>query len=436
MQTPAAPRQCRPPRRAHQLVIAVVAMLLATALPALSTSGAAAPTSNPETAGQYAAGWLARQLDAGIPMQSFGSGDWGVTLDAAISLAATETGATQLDAVWAALVAARETVINPFGTGDQPGRLARIILLAHAIGEDPTAVGTGPGNDLVARLLATETTSGPDEGLFGDPTTQSPTYDGAFRQGYSLAALSAVGQTASAASTAWLENQQCPDGSWMPYRAEVAAGVLAPCAFDPVGFVGPDSNSTAAAINGLVYQLPASAAIGSGASWLATVQNADGGWGLFPGDPSEPSSVALVWQALVHAGNGTDPAYLNKSATPLQTLLSFQLGCTSVEADRGALTYPGSNDAPNTFSTAQATPALAGVPLVFGPVNAASTSPVVDCTVPTTTTTTTVTTTTTSTAVPSTTSTTIATTTTTTPRTSAPGSVAAAGAARPISFAG
>ena len=375
-------------RRVRQAGAAVVAMTLATVLPALSPSAAAPPTADPATAGDYAAGWLAREIDKGIPMVNFGSPDWGVTLDAALSLAATETGAAQLQAIWTALVADRDTVIDPFASGDQPGRLARMVLLAHALGEDPTAVGTGPGADLVARLLATETTSGPDTGLFGDPATVSPTYDGAFRQGWSIAALVAVGTTPSAATWQWLVDQQCGDGSWMPYRAEVSPGVLEPCAFDAVAFVGPDTNSTAAAINGLEATAQGATAVDDGAAWLATVQGPDGGWGLFPGDPSEPSSTALVWQALVQAGFGGDAAYLSKSATPLQTLLSFQLGCTSPEEERGALTYPGTNDAPNAFSTAQATPTLAGVPLEFGPVTPTADAPVVDCSVPTTTTTT------------------------------------------------
>ena len=408
-------------RRVRQWCAALVVAALSTTALSFATTSAAPPTDDPATAGDYAAGWLARQLDADIPLINFGSPDWGVTLDAAISLAATETGATQLDAVWAALVADRDTVVDPFGSGDQPGRLARVILLAHALGESPTAVGTAPGADLVARLLATQSPSG----LFGDPVTLSPDYDGAFRQSYSIAALVAAGETVPASATQWLLDQQCDDGSWMPFRAEASPGVLEACAFDSVAFVGPDTNSTAAAINGLDAAGVGATAIDDAAAWLATVQNADGGWGLFPGDASEPSSTGLTWQALVGTGFGTAPEFLGGSATPLETLLSFQLGCTSPAEERGALTYPGSNDAPNTFSTAQATPALAGVPVVFGPVTAAGSVPVVDCSVPTTT----------STTAP--TSTTVAPTPTTAPAPSAsPASAAAGTAARPISFVG
>jgi hypothetical protein len=85
----------RQPSRGRLLVrtgVALAVTLLAVLLAPIAPSSAAPPTNDPETAGGFAAGWLASQLDAGIPMQNFGSPDWGVTLDAAISLAATETG--------------------------------------------------------------------------------------------------------------------------------------------------------------------------------------------------------------------------------------------------------------------------------------------------------------------------------------------------------
>ncbi|CAN5582994.1 hypothetical protein BH10ACT3_BH10ACT3_03350 [soil metagenome] len=400
-----------------QAAAAMLVAVLAVALPSTSPLGAAPPTTDGTTAAGLGAGWLAGQIDDGIPIQNFGSGDWGATLDAALALVAANVGSAQVDAVWAAMVADRDTVADPFSSGDQPGRLARMILLATAIGEDPTAVGTGPGADLVTRLEALEQTSGADTGLFG---TDSPTYDGAYRQGYALAALRGAGVTTDAAATDWLVDQQCADGSWMPYRSNLAT----PCAFDAVNFVGPDSNSTAAALTGLAAQAPASAAIAGGVTWLTTVQNTDGGWGLFPGDVSEPSSIALVWQSLIATGTSGDARFASKSATPLQALLTFQLGCTSPEADRGAFTYPGSNDAPNAFSTGQAVPGAAGVAFPLAPSTPTAAVPVVDCSVPTTTTTTTTT--------PSTPTTAATVTTTIAPS----GAVRASGAARPLTFAG
>ena len=115
--------------------------------------GAAAPTDDGPTAAAYGTAWLADRLDEQIPMENFGSPDWGVTLDAALGMAAAGSGGAQIDAVWAALVADRDAAVSPGGI-ESPGRLARAILLAEATGADPRAVGAEPGADLVARLQA------------------------------------------------------------------------------------------------------------------------------------------------------------------------------------------------------------------------------------------------------------------------------------------
>ena len=60
------------------------------------------------TAAGYGAAWLADRLDEQIPMENFGSPDWGVTLDAALGMAAAGSGGEQIDAVWASFVANRD----------------------------------------------------------------------------------------------------------------------------------------------------------------------------------------------------------------------------------------------------------------------------------------------------------------------------------------
>ena len=60
-----------------------------------------------------------------------------------------------------------ESNVDPYvtaGGADGPGQLALLILDAGGVGGEPQSFG---GTDLVARLLATEQTSGPDAGLFG-----------------------------------------------------------------------------------------------------------------------------------------------------------------------------------------------------------------------------------------------------------------------------
>ena len=123
----------------------------------LATSPApSARTAHPgrPQAAAYGAAWLAAQLDQQIPMINFGCPDWGVTLDAGLSLAATGSGGEQLDAVWAALVADRDAAR---GTGD------RRRLAGPAGPRDPAGRGhrrgppcgrRDPGADLVARLVA------------------------------------------------------------------------------------------------------------------------------------------------------------------------------------------------------------------------------------------------------------------------------------------
>jgi LPXTG-motif cell wall-anchored protein len=369
----------------RRVVGALAATTTAVAVVVGAVSGpvaAAPPTADGPTAAAYATAWLAQQLDAQIPMQNFGSPSWGVTLDAALGMAAAGSGGEQLDAVWAELLANRETVVGSGGI-DDPGRLARVILLAVATGRDPRSVGAAPGNDLVARLQALRQASGPDTGLFGP---QNPTYDGAYRQGYALAALVAAGVEPEASSVEWLLAQQCgPEadgGAWMPYRSDLSV----PCAVDAEMFVGPDTNATAAAITGLTSVGAGAAAVETGLDWLDTVQEVDGGWGQMVGYGTDPNSTALVLQALLAADAADDARFGDRSATPLGALLSFQLGCDALEGDRGAFTYPGSNDAPNGFATAQAVGAVAGSPLLSEPTEVSPGVTPLDCTPVTTTT--------------------------------------------------
>lgn len=368
-------------RIVHLITAAVVAVALSGL--GAGTAGAAPPTQDGPTAAEFASTWLAAQLDAQIPMQNFGGPDWGVTLDAALGMVATGVGGAQVDEVWSALAAQRDTALAPQGV-DNPGRLARAILLAEVLDEDPRAVGTGPGADLVARLAATMRTEGPDTGLFG---SANPTYDGAYRQGYALAALVAAGVDPDQRSVDWLLGQQCDAGAdagaWMQHRTDLSA----PCAVDAVMFVGPDTNATSAAITGLAAVEAGADAIEGALDWLDRVQRSDGGWEQVAGYGTEPNSTALVLQGLLAVGAADAPRFADRGASPLGFLLSFQLGCAAPVADRGAFTFPGSNDAPNGFATAQAVPAAAGVPVLFEPADETDVLPAPDCSPATTTTT-------------------------------------------------
>jgi hypothetical protein len=362
-------------------VVALVATPLLAGAATAPPSGP--PTADAPTAAGLGAGYLARRLDAGLPLPGFGGPDWGLTLQAGLALAETGIGVDRLPGLWAAVEADRETVVAPGGT-DEPGRLARVVLLATLLGEDPGAVGGGPGADAVARLSATLRTSGPDIGLFG---AGDALYDGAFRQGLAMAALAAAGASIPQASIDWLLTQQCADGSWGGARADLAA----PCAFDPDTFSGPDTNNTALALIGLAAagwpRVPGGAQE-QGLGWLASAQEADGGWGYRPGDGTDPNSTALVRRALATLDATTADGIEDST----RALLSFQVGCGEPATERGGFASPFSAGLSDLIATVDAVPGVAGLPLPVAAATPSADLPVVDCTLPTTTTTTTTTT--------------------------------------------
>ncbi len=393
------------PRRGRVfLAVAATALLLGAVTapgPAAGASGAP-PTSDPATSAGHGAAWLVAAIAGGLPLQNFGAPDWGATVDAGLALAWAGVAGDTADAVLAAVTADRETVVAP-GGADNPGRLAKVVLLEVLRGGDPRAVGAAPGADLVARLLATVRTSGPDTGLVGGT---DPTYDGAVRQALSVFALRAAGEAVPATMTDWLAAQQCADGSWMAYRPDVAA----PCARDVDAFTGPDTNATAFAA-AVLGGAPAA----DGLAWLTAVRNTDGGWGYFDGDASDPNSTATVLQASVEIPGGTQAA-----GGASATLMAWQLGCGAAVVDRGGFSGPFSGGAADLLATVQAVPALAGSGFVAVADPTAGPAVAPDCPPATTTSTTTTSTTTTSTTSTTTTSTTSTTTTSTTSTTVTP----------------
>jgi hypothetical protein len=234
-----------------------------------------------------------------------------------------------------------------------------VILAAQAMGVNPTAFGGHqPANNLVARLEATQRATGSDAGLFG---SSDPTFDGAFRQGLSLMALAnqGISNSITTAGVSWLRNQQCSDGGWTSYRSATGPGNPCP-APDPDTFTGPDTNSTALAVEGLVAS-GASFAV-SPTSFFASSQNADGGFGLIGASSQspDPDSTGEVMQALVALGQLGNAEFTQPGGTPLSALESFQLGCKASSGRRGAFVFPDVKG-PNLLATLQAVPGEAEV---------------------------------------------------------------------------
>ena len=323
----------------------------------------AAATSSRQDVARWGAGWLAREITAGGGhLSAFGAPDPADTAYAVVGLHAAGVGRAAANRAVAYLKTQLGDAVQ-LGGSDAPGRLAYWILAATASGENPRAFGGHAAkNNLVARLLATARTSGPGAGLFG---AQDPTFDGAFRQGFALVALKAAGVPASNAKVAkaisWLERQQCANGLWEPYRTDTSVACVPA---DPITFAGPDTNSSGAAVQALA----AYGARPRKAHVLASfhgVQTADGGFPYIAaaGQSSDPSSTALVIQALIALGAGPGSAsWAVGGHTPYDALAAFQLGCAAPRADRGAFVFPGSSD-PSVLSTVQAVPAAAGAAL-------------------------------------------------------------------------
>jgi hypothetical protein len=286
---------------------AIPLLLTAFALGALGLplTPAGATTPSPQwNAAQQAATYLASQLTAQgyIPVAgSPGTPNLSDTAQTILALAASNTDYPAAQRASTYLVEHLSQYVEADGA-DGPGQLAILILDGRAVNQFPFT----EDNPLVKRLLATEQTTGPDAGLFGTETQLADYSAGTYQQGLALAALAAVGVTSGAgvnAATAWLAAEQCPDGGW-----SLPDAALDPCDGLPADFSGPDTNSTAVALEGLAAERALStAAAASAQAFLRDGQDADAGWSYYANSPvtpatSDPDSTALVMQGLIAMG--------------------------------------------------------------------------------------------------------------------------------------
>jgi hypothetical protein len=342
-----------------------------------AASSASAPPAS-VTVAKDGAGWIARQMLAhGGDIAPAATPDPSDTAYAVLGLHATGVGRTAATEAISFL----ETQLGAISAGgsDDPGVLSEFILAAHASGVNPHQFGgTAAANNLVSRLLATQQTTGSNVGLFG---SQDPTYNGAFRQGLALMALKVAGipvsNTTVARGITWLEQQQCSTGLWEAYRADTASPCPAP---DPTTFTGPDTNSTALAVEGLATY-GAHPLMASVEQQLRLVQSSDGGFPYIAagGQASDPDSTALAIQTLLDEGqNPASTSWTVSGSTPYTALASYQLGCAAPAANRGAFYYPGSTS-PSVIATVQAVPAAAGKALPVGASLLSLSHPTVTC---------------------------------------------------------
>ena len=161
---------------------------------------------------RVAAQWLGSQLTPqGTIDLTPGTASLSATAGAVTALGATgvdlpgaRAGLSYLKANSATYITEREVTVR--------GSWRISFSTAHALGVNPTNFG---GTNLVARLLATEQTSGPDVGRFGTDA-QNAQYN--VRHTTTRASRwprsAAAGVKADAASVSWLVDQQCANGGW------------------------------------------------------------------------------------------------------------------------------------------------------------------------------------------------------------------------------
>jgi len=217
-------------------------------------------------------------------------------------------------------------------TSGSPGGCGELIQAVVAAGDDPRHFG---GEDLLTTLSAAYN---PATGEYGDGE--------AFTQALAIQGLRAGGAGVPAAAVRFLAAAQDQDGGW-DYKDD---------ANDPDAvsdYDTSDTNSTAMALMALDASGDHSHDP-SALAWLATQQDADGGFPYQTGAGSDPDSTALVMQAIVATGgHPSGSAWTRGGATPLDYLVGTQ------DQD-GGFTFPGKSG-PDAFTTSQVPPALEGV---------------------------------------------------------------------------
>ncbi len=348
-------------------VAAATALLvvLTISLSGVADAGTTSPTLPQVPAAKAAAQWLSQQLNSGgyIPGSTPGTANYSETVNTLLALAAANVDLPPARTGLAYLEQHVDAYVAVEGS-DGPGQLSLLIMAAHALGSDPTNFG---GTNLVSRLLATEQTSGPNAGRFGTDAQEADFDAGTYDQGLALQALKAAGVEADGPAISWLQREQCLNGGWTDPDQSATS-----CNGDPALGEGPDTNTTAEAVQGLVEQGGLTPTIANNAlSFYKNGQNSDGGWAFSPAAPdnkqtSDPDSTSLVIQALLAMGLAPDSSEFDVGGTPTGLLLSFAI---SSGAGAGAFYFPGSSPTtPDLLATYQAVPALMGLSFPFGPL--------------------------------------------------------------------
>ncbi|MEV5506827.1 prenyltransferase/squalene oxidase repeat-containing protein [Streptomyces orinoci] len=187
-------------------------------------------------------------------------------------------------------------------------------------------------------------------GLYG---SSDPKFDGVFRQSLAFLAQNAAGVSPAPQAVDWLAGQQCADGGYPGFRADTGK----PCDEHK----GEFTDNTAVAVQALAAVGGRGEQVKKGLDWLTAHQNADGGWGMGPGETSNSNSTAAAIGALAAAGKDPAKVTAKSGKSPYDALLTFQLGCDAKGDDQGAFGWAPQNGQLTADNSASAASALAAL---------------------------------------------------------------------------
>lgn len=278
-----------------------------------------------------AADWLSRGIvDGVLHNQQYDFDDWGLTIDALLSLQSIGGYRAKVADIADAL---GDHLGDYVGNGAEKyaGATAKSLVAAQAAGRDATSFG---GTNLVAdtEALVDDTT-----GRLGD-VSEYGDYANVFGQSYAVRGLAAAASPETATATGFLLEQQCENGG---FRLDLTADRTAA----DQGCTDPAEaqvDATAIAVEGLASQASdttVQAALDRAGTYLEAQQDASGGFGGGPSTEAvNTNSTAVATVALELVGRGDAAA--RAAAWIVQRQVSVYSACgTDLDGEQGAVAY-------------------------------------------------------------------------------------------------
>lgn len=339
--------------------VATGALAFSGAVLVVTPADAAPPPVN------QAADWLADELDNGLMHNNNFGGfdDYGLSIDAALALAAVGGHGSDVQGVSGAIADNISAYIGNDAPEAYSGAAAKAAVLAQTANDNATAFG---GVNLIRRVEARVSATSPIQGRLEDKSDFGD-YANTLGQSFAANALTAAGSTKAAAVTSFLLKQQCSSGyfrlSFSP-KASANQGCVN-------GTDAPDTDATAIAIQQLSVRTgntAVTAAVARAKSWLLAQQRCDGSFGGGTNtEGSNANSTGLVAWALgdtpASRQAGTWLRAHQATAADAGNQLATQTGAIAYDnaglADGRATGITDANSDQFRRATAQAAPGIA-----------------------------------------------------------------------------